>query len=74
MLRKLFGLALGAVVVLGLTALSSTPAGAGRCKPDPNPNGRDHCVVDHCPPCSTLVCVQGGKCPFVCEPIPGCVP
>ena len=74
MLRKLLGVALGAVVVLGLTALSSTPAGAGRCKPDPNPNGRDHCVVDCRPPCSTLVCVQGGKCPFVCEPIPGCVP
>jgi len=73
MLRKLFGVALGTVVVLGLTALTSTPAGAGRCKPDPNPNGRDHCAID-CGRCAMPVCVQGGKCPFVCEPIPGCVP
>ena len=72
MLRKFFYLALGAVIVFGFAALSSTPAGAGRCKPDPNANGRDHCAVD-CGPCATLVCVQGGKCPFVCEPIPGCV-
>lgn len=73
MRRKLFLAALGAVVVLGLGALSATPAGAGRCKPDPNPNGRDHCFL-HCPPCTTLVCVSGnGKCPFMCEPMPGCV-
>ena len=72
MTRKLFCSAIAAVVALGLVAVCSTPASAGRCKPDPNPNGRDHCSIK-CPPCSTPVCVQGGKCGFICEPIPDCV-
>ena len=74
MARRLFCVALAAVMALGVVALSSTPAGAGRCKPDPNPNGRDHCGTLRCPPCFTSVCVQGGKCSFICEPIPGCIP
>ena len=72
MTRKLFCSAIAGVFVLGLVAVFSTPASAGRCRQDPSPNGRDHCAVK-CPPCSTLVCVHGGKCGFICEPIPGCV-
>ena len=73
MVRRAFSFVIAGVIALGLVAVFSTQASAGRCKPDPNPNGRDHCSVK-CPPCFTPVCIQGGKCGFICEPIPGCVP
>jgi hypothetical protein len=73
MARKLVSALLVAVVVLGIAALISTPVGARGCKPDPNPNGRDHCSI-RCAPCYQLVCIHGGRCPYLCAPIPGCTP
>jgi hypothetical protein len=72
-MRKLVCAVALLAVFAGVSVLTISPVDARGCNPDPNPDKGRGCSI-HCPPCTTVVCTPGGRCPFSCEPVPGCTP